>query len=391
MVAQGGVVEPSAVGGWSEALGELHRRIGHRFARSEARERARRYLVGLLGRIERKNGWQLAEAIGERDPQGVQRLLNSAKWDADAVRDDLRKYVVEHLGDEETGVLIVDETGFLKKGEKSVGVSRQYTGTAGDTVNCQVGVFLAYASEKGAAFVDRALYLPKAWTSAPARRAEACVPEELVFRNKAELAEEMLERAFEAGVPAGWVVADSFYGRLHSFRGWLEERGRPYAVMVPKTNSVPLGGRKKKVEQHVERLPEDVWSEVRPAGNGGGGRPWEWACLDLAPDPEKGMRRWLLVRRSTEDPEDLGFYQAYGPEGTSVEDLVRVCQDRWAVEECFAEAKGEVGLDHYEVRRWDAWHRHVTLCLLAHAFLVVVRSAARDEEDPGKRGISARA
>ncbi|MDP9479333.1 MAG: IS701 family transposase [Actinomycetota bacterium] len=391
MVAQGGVVEPSAVGGWSEALGELHRRIGHRFARSEARERARRYLVGLLGRIERKNGWQLAEAIGERDPQGVQCLLNSAKWDADAVRDDLRKYVVEHLGDEETGVLIVDETGFLKKGEKSVGVSRQYTGTAGDTVNCQVGVFLAYASEKGAAFVDRALYLPKAWTSAPARRAEACVPEELVFRNKAELAEEMLERAFEAGVPAGWVVADSFYGRLHSFRGWLEERGRPYAVMVPKTNSVPLGGRKKKVEQHVERLPEDVWSEVRPAGNGGGGRPWEWACLDLAPDPEKGMRRWLLVRRSTEDPEDLGFYQAYGPEGTSVEDLVRVCQDRWAVEECFAEAKGEVGLDHYEVRRWDAWHRHVTLCLLAHAFLVVVRSAARDEEDPGKRGISARA
>jgi SRSO17 transposase len=386
------MVESAAVGGWSEALGALHERIGHRFARSEARERVRRYLFGLLGEVERMNGWRLAEAVGERDPQGVQRLLNSAKWDAGAVRDDLREYVVEHLGDEETGILIVDETGFLKKGEKSVGVARQYTGTAGDTSNCQVGVFLAYASEKGAAFVDRALYLPKGWTSDPARRTEAGVPEGIAFRNKIELAERMLERAFAAGVPARWVVADSFYGRSHAFRGWLEKRQRPYAVMVPKTNAVPLGGRKKKIEQHVERLPEDAFSEVLPARDGGGRRPWEWACLDLAADPEKGMRRWLLVRRSTDDPEDRGFYQAYGPEGTTVEELVGVCQDRWAVEECFAEAKGEVGMDHYEVRRWDAWHRHITLCLLAHAFLVVVRLAAREEEDAGrsvKRGISA--
>ena len=394
MVATDGIGGSATVAGWSEALGELRERVGHRFARSEARERVGRYLLGLLGKVERKNGWQMAEAIGERDPQGVQRLLNSAKWDADEVRDDLRSYVVEHLGDEKTGVLIVDETGFLKKGQKSVGVARQYTGTAGDTVNCQVGVFLAYASEKGAAFVDRALYLPKAWTSDPARRAEAGVPGEIVFRNKAELAELMLERAFEAGVPARWVVADSFYGRLHSFREWLEERGRPYAVMVPKTNAVPLGGRKKRIEQHVERLPEDAFSELRPARDSGGRRPWEWACLDLAADPEKGMRRWLLVRRSTDDPDELGFYQAYGPEGTPIEELVRVCQARWTIEQCFAEAKGEVGMDHYEVRRWDAWHRHVTLCLLAHAFLAGVRSAAAREEDAGgsgKRGISTRA
>ncbi|MDQ3360285.1 MAG: IS701 family transposase [Actinomycetota bacterium] len=387
------MVESSAVGGWSEALGALHERIGHRFARSEARERVRRYLFGLLGQVERKNGWRLAEAVGERDPQGVQRLLNSAKWDADEVRDDLREYVVEHLGDEGTGILIVDETGFLKKGQKSVGVARQYTGTAGDTINCQVGVFLAYASKKGAAFVDRALYLPKGWTSDPVRRAEAGVPEGIAFRNKIELAERMLERAFAAGVPARWVVADSFYGRSHAFREWLEERGRPYAVMVPKTNAIPLGGRKKKIERHVERLPEDAFSEVRPARYGGGRRPWEWACLDLAADPEKGMSRWLLVRRSTDDPDDRGFYQAYGPEGTPIEDLVGVCQDRWAIEQCFAEAKGEVGLDHYEVRRWNAWHRHTTLCLLAHAFLVVVRLAARDEEEAGrdgKRGISTR-
>ena len=183
MVATDGIAGSATVAGWSEALGELHERIGRRFARSEARERVKRYLVGLLGRVERKNGWQIAEAIGERDPQGTQRLLNAAKWDADEVRDDLREYVVEHLGDEGTGVLIVDETGFLKKGEKSVGVARQYTGTAGDTVNCQVGVFLAYASEKGAAFVDRALYLPKRWTGDPVRCAEAGVPEEFVFRN----------------------------------------------------------------------------------------------------------------------------------------------------------------------------------------------------------------
>jgi SRSO17 transposase len=392
MSTQDGVVEPPAVGGWSKALGELHRRIGHRFARSEARERVKRYLLGLLGRVERKNGWQIAEAIGERDPQGVQRLLNTAKWDADAVRDDLRDYVVEHLAEEATGVLIVDETGFLKKGEKSVGVGRQYTGTAGETVNCQVGVFLAYSSEKGAAFLDRALYLPRAWTGDQLRRAEAGVPAGLVFRNKIELAEEMLERAVAADVPARWVLADSFYGRSHAFRVWLEERGRPYAVMVPKTNAVPLGGRKKKIEKLVERLPEGAFSEVRTAAQDASGRrPWEWACLDLAADPKKGMRRWLLVRRSTDDPEDRGFYQAYGPEGTQIEELVRVCQERWAVEECFAEAKGEVGLDHYEVRRWDSWHRHVTLSLLAHAFLVVVRLAARDEEDAGggsKRGIS---
>jgi SRSO17 transposase len=390
MVPQDGVVGSAAVAGWSEALGELHERIGHRFVRSEARERVRRYLLGLLGKIERKNGWQMAEAIGERDPQGVQRLLNSAKWDADEVRDDLRSYVVEHLADEETGVLIVDETGFLKKGEKSVGVARQYTGTAGDTVNCQVGVFLAYASSRGAAFVDRALYLPKTWTNSPARRTEAGVPEGIVFRSKIDLAKEVLERAFEAKVPARWVVADSFYGRSHAFREWLEERQRPYAVMVPKTNAVPLGGRKKKIEQHVQRLPEDAFSEVRPARDSGGRRPWEWACLDLAADPERGMRRWLLVRRSTDDLEDRGFYQAYGPEGTQVEELVGVCQDRWAVEECFAEVKGEVGMDHYEVRRWDAWHRHVTLCLLAHAFLAVTRHAALREGYGPKKGVSIR-
>jgi SRSO17 transposase len=387
MVAQDGTVNPP-IGGWNGALEELHRRIAGRFARSEARERVKRYLAGLLGRVERKNGWQLAEAIGEKDPQGVQRLLNSAKWDADAVRDDLREYVVEHLGDEESGVLVADETGFLKKGHKSVGVARQYSGTAGDTVDCQVGVFVAYASNKGCAFIDRALYLPEQWAYDLKRRAEAGVPEEVVFANKIELAKRMLERAFEAGVPARWVAADSFYGRSHEFRAWLEERGRPYAVMVPKTNMVPLGGRKKKkIERLAERVPEDAFSEVLPAQDSGERRPWEWACLGLAADPKKGMSRWLLVRRGSDDPEDMAFYQAYGPEDTSVEELVRICRERWAIELAFEEAKGEIGMDHYEVRKWGAWHRYVTLCLLAHAFLVVTRLATRNEEVARKKGI----
>ena len=387
MVAPDGTVNP-AIGGWSEALEELHRPIAGRFARSEARERVKRYLVGLLGRVERKNGWRLAEAIGETDPQGVQRLLNSAKWDADLVRDDLREYVVEHLGDEGSGVLIADETGFLKKGEKSVGVARQYTGTAGDTVNCQVGVFLAYASKKGTAFIDRGLYLPEEWANDPKRRAEAGVPEEVAFANKVELAKRMLQRAFEAGVTARWVLADSFYGRSHEFREWLEERGHAYAVMVPKTNAVDLGGHKKKIERLAERLSEDAWSGVVPAEDSGERRPWQWACLELAADPQKGMSRWLLARRGSEDPDDLAFYQAYGPEDTSVEELVRVCQERWAIEFAFEEAKGEIGMDHYEVRKWGAWHRYVTLCLLAHAFLVVTRLAASSNEEVArKKGI----
>lgn len=387
MVAPDGTVNP-AIGGWSEAVEVLHRRIAGRFARSEARERVKRYLLGLLGRVERKNGWQLAEAIGEKDPQGVQRLLNSAKWDAEGVRDDLREYVVEHLGDEESGVLITDETGFLKKGTKSVGVARQYTGTAGDTVDCQVGVFVAYSSNKGAAFIDRALYLPEEWANDPKRSSEAGVPEEVAFASKIELAKRMLQRAFEAGVPARWVAADAFYGRSHEFRAWLEERGRAYAVMVPKTNMVPLGGRKKKIERLAERLPDDAYSEVLPAEDCGQRRPWEWACLGLAADPKQGMSRWLLVRRGSDDPEEIAFYQAYGPEDTTVEELIRICRDRWAIEAAFEEAKGEIGMDHYEVRKWGAWHRYVTLCLLAHAFLVVRRLAASaNEEVARKKGI----
>ena len=385
-IAEGTELTP--LGDWSASLEGLHARIAHRFPRSEVRERVRCYLSGLLGRVERKNGWQLAEAIGDAGPQGVQRLLNNAKWDADSVRDDLKKYVVEHLADEKSGLLIVDETGFLKKGEKSVGVTRQYTGTAGETVNAQVGVFLAYASKKGTAFFDRALYLPKEWIEDPARCAEAGIPQTVGFATKIELAKRMLKRAFEADVPAQWVVADSFYGRSHGFRHWLEKQGRSYAVMVPKTNAVRYQGRRKKVVELIESLPEEAWTPVATEAASNGKRPQQWVCLMLSQDAQKGMRRWLLGRRSRHDPDEVAFYQAYGRKETSVEELVRICQARWTVEEGFAEAKGEVGLDHYEVRKWKAWHRYVTLCLLAHAFLVVTRLSARSEQVEDKRGIA---
>jgi SRSO17 transposase len=375
---------------WPDALGELHTRVADRFHRPEVRQRARRYLAGLLGRLERKNGWQMAEAMGEKGPQGAQRLLNAARWDADAVRDDLREYVVEYLGEEESGVLIVDETGFLKKGEKSVGVARQYTGTAGRIENAQVGVFVAYASEKGAAFVDRALYLPREeWADDPVRRKEASVPDEVRFATKGELAKEMLKRAFEAGVPARWVVADTVYGTARGLRGWLEEQRRSYVLAVPSTKGIYHEERQRQARTVAKRLPEEAWFQASAGKGSKGERLYDWACVPL-PDPDGAQRgRWLLVRRSIGDPSELAYYLAYGPKETLAEELIRVAGRRWTIEDCFEQAKREVGLDEYEVRKWEAWYRHVTLSLLAHAYLAALRSEAHEaaQEPEAKRGI----
>ncbi len=374
---------------WADVFADLYERISWRFVRTEVRERLRRYLIGLLDRVDRKNGWQLAEAIGDADPQGVQRLVRTARWNADAVRDDLSDYVMAQLGDEASGVLIVDETGFLKKGTKSCGVARQYTGTAGDTVNAQVGVFLASASERGAAFIDRALYLPREWTKDQRRRAEAGIPKSVRFATKIVLAQRMLARAFDAAVPARWVVADSGYGRSHRFRQWLERRGRPYAVMLPKTNTISYHSGRERVEQLGERLTEDAWMTVSTGKGAQGERVHDWVCLPLSARCAKGMRRWLLVRRDSADSDAPTYWLAYGPMETTLEELVRVCDTRWQIEECFAQAKGEVGLDHYEVRTWEAWHRFITLSLVSHAFLVVLRAQARADEASGeKKGVT---
>ena len=369
---------PGSIAGWEEALDALHRRIARRFRRAEARARARRYLRGLLAPLERKNGWQLAEHLGEPGPQGVQRLLNAAAWDADAVRDDLRAYVVETLG-APGGLLIVDETGFLKKGTKSVGVQRQYSGTAGRRENCQVGVFLAYASARGCAFLDRALYLPEGWAGDRARRAEAGVPEDVAFATKGALARAMLERAFAAGVPAAWVVGDTIYGG-EELRRWLEEGGRPYVLAVPCTHGVWTAGRQATAEALAGELPVDAWSPLSAGAGSQGPRWYEWACLALPYDAAQGMAHWLLVRRNLADPADRADYRVYGSAETGVEEMVRAAGARWAIEAAFEEAKGLVGLDHDAVRRWGAWHRHITLGLLAHAFLVATRALAAEAE-----------
>jgi SRSO17 transposase len=367
---------------WAAGLDALHVRIAGRFARAEPRRRALAYLRGLLGNVGRKNGWQLAEHAGERTPDGMQRLLATADWDPDRVRDDLRAYVVERLGDV-GAVLVVDETGFLKKGTTSVGVQRQYSGTAGKVDNCQLGVFLAYASPRGRAFIDRELYLPECWTDDPPRCRAARVPEQVGFRTKPQLAQLMLERALDAGVPASWVTADEVYGGSPTLRQWLEGRDVSYVLAVkctePLVISGPDGPVRATAEQLAAAVPAEQWVTASAGQGAKGRRLYDWTRIQLAAPATAGMARWLLVRRSRRDGE-LAFYACSGPAGTSLVGLVRVAGTRWAVEECFQQAKDQVGLDHYEVRKWPGWYRHITLALLAHAFLAVTRAQATSPE-----------
>jgi SRSO17 transposase len=364
-------------------LTQVHARIGPHFRRAEARHRARRFLHGLLAPVERKNGWQLAEELGERGPRGVQRLLGEADWDADAVREELRAYVLEHLA-EESAVLVVDETGFLKKGKKSAGVARQYSGTAGRRENCQVGVFLLYANSTGAAFLDRALYLPEEWTQDRVRCREAGIPEDVKFATKGVLAQQMLQRAFDAGVSASWVVGDTVYG-YDELRLWLEEQHRPYVVAVTGTHTVWAAGQQQSVALLAALLPPEAWV-VLSAGEGSQGpRLYEWAWLQLPPSPQErsGLTRWVLIRRSLTDPSKRAYYRVAGHATTTLAELVQVAGSRWRIEESFEAAKGAVGLDHYEVRGFSAWYRYVTLALLAHAVLVVLRAQSTP---PAKKG-----
>ena len=369
---------------WHDELTALQERVAPHFRRPEVRTRAGRYLAGLLAPVERRNGWQLAEALGERSPDGVQRLLRTARWDADAVRDDLRAYVVEHLGDAEAA-LVIDETGFLKKGSKSVGVARQYSGTAGRIENCQIGVFLAYASPRGHAFLDRALYLPKTWAEDAARREAAGVPPDVRFATKGELAQAMLARAFAAAVPAAWVTGDEIYGNDGTLRRWLEGQQRPYVLAVARSHPIWHDGVQVRVEALLAEVPEDGWQRIEVGAGSKGPRLYDWACARLPYWTPEGWAQWLLIRRSVTKPEEVAFYRAFGPETTTVADLARVAGTRWTIEEGFQRAK-EVGLDQYEVRRWEGWYRHITLCLLAHAFLEATRAAA---QSGAKGGITA--
>jgi SRSO17 transposase len=357
----------------------LFARIAPVFSRPEVRYRARSYLAGLLAPVQRRNAWQLAEHLGEFTPDGVQRLLNAARWEADQVRDDLRAYVVEHLGDP-TAVLVLDETGFLKKGDKSVGVQRQYSGTAGRVENCQIGVFLAYASPRGRTFLDRELYLPKEWCQDKARCREAGVPDEVPFATKPQLAQRMLSRARDAGVPAAWVTGDSVYGKDRRLRIWLEERQQPFVLEIPCNEplwaATDCGPAQVRADVLAENVPPERWERLSAGSGAKGPRLYDWARVPLFRLDWPGFEHWLLVRRSLPHPEELAYYVVFAPAGTSLSELVRVAGSRWAIEECLESAKNEVGLDQYEVRRWEAWYRYITLSLLAHAYLTVLRARA---------------
>jgi SRSO17 transposase len=375
MASTGSAVRLDDIRDWGLQLDSVARRIGARFARSETRGRVRSYLIGLLAPVQRKNSWQLAEQIGEDDPYGIQHLLGRSDWDPDEVRDDLRGYVAETLGDPEA-VLILDETGFLKKGTHSAGVARQYTGTAGRIENAQVGVFLAYASRHGTAFLDRALYLPKEWADDPARCKKAGVPEGTTLVTKGKLAKGMLERAFAAGVPAAWVTGDEVYGGDGDLRRWLEGEGRPYVLAVRANQYVWKGFQQAKVAALVASLSKRAWHKITIAWGSKGPRRYAWAWLPINHDLGPKWRRWLLVRRSLDEGQELAYYLAAGPRRTTLTRLAKTAGARWSIEGGFESAKQEVGLADYEVRSWTGWHRHITLALLAHAVLATVRKLA---------------
>ncbi len=373
---------------WAAGIEGVPRCMAGRFHRAEPRRRALDYLKGLLAPVERKHGWQLAEQAGDATPDGVQRLWYNYRWAADLVRDDLQDYVVEHLADAD-GVLVVDETGFLKKGDKSVGVQRQYSGTAGRIENCQIGVFLAYASAHGRTLRDRELYLPQVWAEDPARRREAGVPEEVAFRTQGQWAQLMLERAVAAGVPFGWATGDEVYGSDRKLRLWLERAGIPHVLAIKRNEPLwaltEQGPSQVRADRLAMQAEASAWVRLSAGDGAKGPRIYDWTRVEIRPLREPGKGYWLLARRSLAQPEELAYYVGFGPTDAGLTDLVRVAGSRWSIEEGFEEAKGQVGLDPYEVRKWDGWYRHITLAMRAHAYLAVVRKQAH-ARGRGKKG-----
>jgi SRSO17 transposase len=349
-------------------------RLAPHFPNPAARATAAAYLQSLLSTVERKNSWQLAEAAGLANPYPFQHLLGRAHWDAEAVRDAHRQHVLDGLGQEDA-VLAIDESGSLKKGDKSAGVARQYCGASGKIDNCQVGVFLSWQTAKGHALIDRVLYLPQEWTDDPARCRAAGIPEEVTFATKPELARRLVERALDAGAKPAWVVADAVYGADSKLRFFLEERDQPYVMGVASNQSVWMGLTQYRVKTLAAQVPAEAWRPLTVGAGAKGPRRFEWAAVPINhPYDPRRWQRWVLFRRACNDPEDLAFYLAFGPTGTRLEALARVAGRRWAIEAAFAQGKGEVGPDQYEVRSWVGWHRHMTLAMVALALLALTRA-----------------
>jgi SRSO17 transposase len=374
---------------WEGQLAGLKDRLAPVFGRRELRETAGAFVDGLLSGVERKTGWLMAEQAGLERPWRMQALLGRSKWDADALRDEVRDYALEVLADED-GVLVVDETGFVKKGEHSVGVARQYTGTAGRIENVQVGVFLAYAGRYGQALIDRRLYLPKVWADDGDRRAVARIPEDIGFATKPAIACDMLAAALDTGMACAWVLADAVYGSDSKLRSMLQNRGQAYVLAVRSNHRLRF------VEDgmfvHTDPLTmadgisTDAWV-MHSAGEGTKGvRRYEWSRLPLGTGAS-GWERWVLFRRSIKDPTKRAYYFVYAPAGTTLAELAGVAGLRWTIEECFQRAKDDLGLDHCEARSWHGWNRHMTLVMATLAFLARLSAQLRHEawSKPNKR------
>ncbi len=366
---------------WSESFNEMFAQVAGVFGNAAVRRHGRAYLLGLLSHAERKNSWWLAEFAGDASPDGMQRLLNFSPWDEDACRDALRSYAVRNLGDP-AAVLAVDETGFLKKGRMSAGVARLYTGTAGRIENSQVGVFAAYVTPDGSrALIDRELYLPEKWTGDRGRCRAAGIGDDVGFATKPELARRMIERAVKAGVPFSWVAADEVYGGNPKLRTWLEEQEIPHVMAVACSEMITAPAGAGRADELAALVPEGAWQRLSCADGSKGPRLYDWALIGTA-----SPSRHLLVRRSLAPGEkgdlELAYFLCWSPRPVTLPELTAVAGARWGVEDCFGEAKNEAGLDHYQVRKYRAWYRHVTLSMLAHAFLAVTARAARPGTPP---------
>ncbi len=357
---------------------ELMVRIGKVFASEAGFQTAKKYLEGLLSPVERKNGWQLAEVLGEETPYSLQQFLYRGRFSADKLRDELREYVNDKLG-EEDGTLVVDETGFLKQGKMSCGVKRQYSGTAGRVENCQIGVFLTYAGSKGHAPIDRRLYIPQDWHEDSPRCRKAGVPETVKFQTKPQMALEMIQEATAAGVSYRWVTGDCVYGDYSILRLWLEEARKCYVLCVSGKDYVWQGFEQVRVSNIMNTLPDDGWFEASCGDGSKGERVYDWQVVAVNPPPVDQWNRYLLVRRSKTDPQQMRAYACFAPEETPFEKLIQIAGLRWTVETCFAESKSQVGLDHYEVRSYDGWYKHITFACLALALLTVLSSNSMDK------------
>ncbi|MBM2324350.1 IS701 family transposase [Marivita cryptomonadis] len=373
--------------------------IAPAFKRSEQRASAGAFIDGLLSGVERKTGWMLAEEAGLERPYRIQSLLGRSSWSADTLCERVRSYAMEALGDPD-GVLVVDETGFLKKGVHSVGVGRQYSGTAGRIENCQIGVFASYASRWGHALIDRQLYLPKAWANDPERRAKAHVPENVAFATKPAIACEMVARLLDAGAPCAFVLADAVYGSDHRFRRMLEDRGQPYVLAVRSNHTLRFLEEWALVQTDpatmISELPTEAWQPLSAGEGAKGQRLYDWAWVPLGYQTAEGFSRWLLARRSLRDPQNIAYYFAHARTGTTLAELAAAAGLRWTIEECFLRTKDDLGLDHCEARSWHGWHRHMSLVMAAAAFLARVtadqRRAAygkRNETSPGRQTAAA--